>query len=378
MSKITSLADLHKVVLQENQNKKPGERKISGLHIGEISGKLPKVLVDITQKNIQKGELGYTSSFGLENLRDLISLDLNQRKGFQTTSENILLTNGSKQGLFYAINLLVKPGDEVILHRPYWNNYQYLVEHQGGKIVSLDLEKNGNLNLKLLTKLINPKTKLIIICNPHNPTGSIPDRENLEQLETVVKRHQVTVLADEIYEKLDYYQKHLSLGAISSLRDQVITLGGFSKSHQMTGFRIGYLVATPSFITKAAKLQANICTCPSTLSQLVAVDAIQNQNLVETLVNELKDRLVVLKKIFQHYPSWQADGAFYLFVDIRQKLRSDQTDQDICLELLGLGVALAPGSLFGLANYIRISYACEETLFQQSLPILEHYFNDHR
>ncbi len=370
---ITTLAELHRMVVEKNKDK-PINKQVCGLHIGEVSGRPPNSIIESTINAVKTKELGYTPTMGHLELRNLISKDLMERKQHSVSSSEIMITNGSKQALFYAIQLLINPGDEVIIHRPYWNSYQNLVEMKGGLLKTLDLEKNGNLNLETLIDLISSKTKMIIICSPHNPTGSIPDYDNMLQLAKIIKDKDITILSDEIYERLDFGHYHQSFAAIPEIKDKVITVGGFSKSHQMTGYRLGYLVAPLKIIKPAIILQSNICTCACTLSQYVAMDAITHQEEVGKLISNLKQRLLRLKTIFKNYPHWEARGAFYLFINISKRLNGNKNDKDICQELLDKGVAVAPGSLFMMDNYIRISYACSDEIFDRAVTILYEYF----
>ena len=380
---INSLADLHSLVTKLNNqviSDKKG-RLINCLHIGEISGKLPTTIVKSTIDNINNRSIGYTTSMGDYNLRDSIVTDLNKRKGFKIEPNNIIITNGSKQGLFYAIKLYIKPGDEVIIHRPYWNSYQKLVEMEGGKIISIPLEKNGNLNTNTIKKYINNRTKMIIICSPHNPTGSIPGEDSIKTLLSLINGKNISIISDEIYERIDFNHKHKSISTIArenNYKCNILTVGGFSKSHMMTGFRLGYLIADKNIIKKASVLQANICTCACSLSQYVAYDALtdgEGDKKILDLNNCLKSRLLILNDIFKTYPSWKADGAFYIFINISSKIKDFENDKDLCQKLLELGVAVAPGSLFGKPNYIRISYACSQEMFNISVPIFKKYFS---
>ncbi len=389
---INSLCDLHNLVTKLNKKNNitnieqlPNKvistpSLINSLHIGEISGKLPSNIINSTIYNINNKNIGYTPTLGYYSLRNLIATDLNKRKGFNILPDNIIITNGSKQGLFYAIKSLIKYGDEVIVHKPFWNSYKKLVEIEGGKIITIPLEKNGNLNIDIIKTYINSKTKIIIICNPHNPTGSIPEINSIKNLLSLVNGKDIYIISDEIYERIDFYNKHKSLAFIAkkyNYKCNILTIGGFSKSHMMTGFRIGYLIANQNIIKKASILQQNICTCVSSLSQYVAIDVLkdtESEKKIIELNNCLKSRLIILKNIFKTYPLWDSKGAFYIFVDIKNKLKKSENDKDLCKKLLNLGVAVAPGSLFGLPNYIRISYACSEEIFNNSIPILKKFF----
>ena len=373
---INSFAGLHKIVTDLNNNYNNGVGKqVCGLHIGEVSGRPPEHIIESTIRNVKTKNLGYTPTRGNTELIDLICNDLRHRKHFSINNQQVIITNGSKQGLFYAINILIDKGDEVIIHTPYWNSYQKLVEMSGGVLKTLPLETDGNLNLQVLGNMITDKTKMIIICSPHNPTGTIPDIDNMNKLADLIKDKNIVILSDEIYEQLDYNNHHHSFAHIASIRDKVITVGGFSKSHQMTGYRVGYLVAPESIITNATVLQANICTCACTLSQYVAIDAIKHIDDVNRLVLDLRQRLSRLLVIFENYPHWETKGAFYLFVNITKKINSSMTDTDICKELLSLGVGVAPGSLFNMPGHIRISYACSDEMFEIAVPILYKYFS---
>ena len=377
LKNINSLAELHNLVTELNKDDNTNKILVNSLHIGEISGKTPTTIINSTITRVKQEEINYTTTLGNSYLRQLIANDLNIRKGFFINQDNIILTNGSKQGLFYAIQMLINKDDEVIIHTPYWNSYESLVSMKEGKLITLPLEKNGNLNLELLATLITKKTKMLILCSPHNPTGSYPDKDNLIKLLELLKETNIVVLSDEIYERIDFLKQHCSIASLVNecqYKTDILTVGGFSKSHMMTGYRIGYLIASPALIEKSRLLQANICTCACSLSQYVAIDALQDTSIVDNLNKYLANRLTILNPIFKDYPMWTVKGAFYLFINITRKLVSNETDLDICERLLENKVAVAPGSFFNMKNYIRISYACSEDMFVRSVPILKHFF----
>ena len=373
---IESLAELHGIVKQSNPPP-------AAMHVGEITERPPTRVLEATQAAIQNDPLGYTESQGYQPLREEIANDMTTRKGIICAAQDILVVPGVKQGLFYLFHHLLEPGDEVILPTPHWSIYDSQIRHHGGVPVHTPLSWTGLLDLKHLEKCITPRTKVLVLCSPHNPTGTILPRPHLRDIAALLEDHpNITILSDEIYEHLDYNGLHTAVASLDTLKDRTYTLGGFSKSHCMTGYRLGYIIRTSSErtssektthsdITQLTKLQSIICTCPSTIAQHTALRLYRMEYLEQEGVlqrNMLDRRRIELVEAFKTCPYYLPTGAFYFFY--KPKCPNND-DRAYCTALLEQGVAVAPGSFFGKPGYIRVSYACSEADFRRGLQQLK-------
>lgn len=363
---IESLADLHQLV---KQSRPPP----AAMHVGEITERPPTRVLEATHAVIQSDPIGYTESQGYQPLREEISNDMTTRKGILCREDDVLVVPGVKQGLFYLFHHLLKPGDEVILPTPHWSIYDSQIRHHGGLPVHTPLSWTGLLDLEHLAKCITPRTKVIVLCTPHNPTGTLIPRTHLRDISTLLDAHpDITIISDEIYEHLDYNEDHVSVASLDGLKGRTYTLGGFSKSHCMTGYRLGYIIRTdPDDIRQLTRLQSIICTCPSTIAQRTALRLYRMKYLDQEGViqrNMLDKRRIELVEAFQTCPFYNPVGAFYFFYKPKCP---DNDDRAYCTALLEQGVAVAPGSFFGMPGYIRVSYACSEVDFRRGLRQLK-------
>lgn len=284
----------------------------------------------------------------------------------------IIVSSGAKQSIYNSILATVNPGDEVVIPTPYWVSYPAMVQLAGGTMVIIDTdEKNGfKVTLDQLEKAVTSKTKIFILCNPSNPTGSAYTKKELQALAKVVGRHNFLVLADEIYEKMVYDNFEFSSFASlnPNLKKKTILVNGISKTYAMTGWRIGYTAADESIISGMNKIQSHTTSHASSISQHAAVEAVAGpQFVISEMLNKFKKRreyffneLTSMEGITCYKP----EGAFYLFPNIshyihrKTNLLKIENSFDFAMYLLyEAHIAVVPGSAFGKENYLRLSYA---------------------
>jgi len=305
-------------------------------------------------------------------LRTAIQAKLKRENYLDYKLSEIIVSSGAKQSCYNAILATINPDDEVIVPSPYWVSYPAMVNLAQGKIVVLDTDERNGFRImpEQLENAITPKTKMFILCNPSNPTGSAYNKKELEALAEVAEKGDFYILTDEIYEKMVYDDfKFYSFATIApKLRDRIILVNGISKSYAMTGWRIGYTAANEHVIEGMNKIQSHSTSHPSSVSQFAAIEALTGpQYVINEMFVEFRKRreflyneLVSIKGITCYKP----EGAFYLFPNIFTFLNkhSDvlkvETSFDFAMHLLyEAHIAVVPGNAFGAEGYLRISYA---------------------
>jgi len=315
------------------------------------------------KKAIDEGFTKYTPTSGINELKEAICQKLYQDNNLRYSPKEILVSNGAKQALFNLIVALVDQGDEVIIPVPYWVSYVEMVKFAQGIPVFLPTD-NGKIDPKKLEEKITPKTKLLILNSPNNPTGSVLEKDELKKIAEVCVRYNIAVISDEIYEKLIYGKKHFSIASFNTkIKNLTIVVNGVSKSYAMTGWRIGYAAGPEEVIKAATRLQDHSTSNPSSISQKAALSALTGpQDHIPKMVYEFKKRrdfmLSQLKQIKNIYPITPY-GAFYIFINVSQ-LYNQQINGSLkfCEKLLeDAYVAAIPGVGFGDDRFIRFSFA---------------------
>ena len=334
---------------------------------------------DAAKKAIDDGFTKYTASSGIIELKEAICAKLRRDNWLDYEPKNIIVSTGAKQSLFNAIMVLVDPGDEVIVPVPYWVSYEEMVKIAEGKCVFLKTN-NFKINTQDLEKAITPKTKMLILCSPSNPTGVVYDEKELKQIAAICLKHNIYILSDEIYEKLIYGKKHISIASVNEkIKKLVIVVNGVSKAYAMTGWRIGYMAAEEEIIKAATRLQDHTTSNPSSISQKAALAAINGpEDHVAKMVYEYKkrrdfmvDRLNRIDGMIANRP----DGAFYVFANV-SKFYSDEVkgSLDFCQKLLeDAYVAVVPGIAFGDDRYVRLSFATGMEHIKRGLDRMEKF-----
>ena len=352
------------VLAKANELKSKG-KDIINLGIGQPDFLTPDNIMDAAIKAIKDGHHGYTPSNGILELREAVSKYIHENYNTEVNPDNILITPGGKPVIFFCALLFGDSQSEIIYPDPGFPIYRSMIKFSGAKPVPLNLKEEDNfeINLDDLLSLINNKTKLLIINNPNNPTGSFMSEQKIEELVKILEKFpNLVILSDEIYSKIIFDNNSMpSLLRYKSLRDRLIILEGWSKTFCMTGWRLGWSVWPTKFIDYANKLCVNNHSCPSSISQYAGIEALLGpQDEVKKIVNEFENRRnFIFKKLneLENISCFRPGGAFYAFPNISKSKLSGEKFAEIALNKYG--VALVPGTSFGdsAKNFIRISYA---------------------
>lgn len=342
---------------------------IINLTVGEPDYYEPSVASKAGIEAIENHFTHYTDASGIESLRERISLKLMHENKLSYSSEQITVSNGAKQAIFNTLFCLLEKGDEVIILAPFWGSYAELVKLSGGipKVVVPKDKSKFKVQVKEIEEKITSKTKVIIINSPSNPCGTVYGEKELLEFGKLFEKYDLVVVSDEIYEKLTYESSYVSIGALSDyLKENTITINGFSKSFGMTGWRVGYSAAPKVLAKEISKLQsqttANVCS----ISQVVAENAIHyfDEKNLESLKQKRDYLFKEMSEIRHINIDTKPEGAFYLFVDISEVFEmsydgvSISDSKNFCDLLLNYGkVAVISGESFGMPDYIRISFA---------------------
>jgi aspartate/methionine/tyrosine aminotransferase len=342
------------------------------LSMGEPDFHTPHNIKDAGINAIEENKTRYTLNQGTNELRIAISAKLKRDNNLDYNLNEIIVSSGAKQSVYNSILATVNPGDEVIIPAPYWVSYPAMVSLAGGKTVVIDTdEKTGfKINPEQLLSVITPKTKMLILCNPSNPTGSAYTKKELEVIAEIVLKNNFYVLVDEIYEKLVYDNfEFTSFASIDpELKKKTILVNGISKTYAMTGWRIGYTAASENVVNAINKIQSHTTSHASSISQHAAIEAVAGpQYVISEMLEEFRNRreyfyyeLTSIKGITCYKP----EGAFYLFPNISYYLHTKseilkvENSFDFAMHLLyEAHLAVVPGSAFGKEGYLRLSYA---------------------
>nr|AIT70231.1 aspartate aminotransferase [Saccharina sculpera] len=366
-----------------------GERVVS-LCVGEPDFQPPPAVIEATIAAAREGKTKYTGVTGTMDLRKAICADLVRRKNLEYAPADILIGNGAKQAVYQAVLAVVRPGDEVIIPTPYWPSYPEMVRLAGGVpvVVETTVEEEFLLTAEKLRGALTDRTRMLIFCNPSNPTGAVHSKERCEELAAVLseeggKGKGVWVLADEIYERITYDTTHVAFATMPGMFERTMTVNGFSKSHAMTGYRLGYLAASPIIIKAATIIQGQITSCASSISQEAGLAALSVSDAeMQTSFDIMRQKRDFVVKRLREMPGLTTavpEGAFYVFPDVSSHYGKTAPDgtviggaTDLCLYLLRVhSVALVTGEGFGYPKGIRLSYAASMEAITEALGELE-------
>ena len=367
-------------------SQKSSEMKAQGIDVinmsvGEPDFNTPDHIKEAAKKAIDDNYSRYSPVPGYADLRKAIVEKLKNENGLDYTVNEVLVSNGAKQSVCNTVMALVNPGDEVIIPAPYWVSYPQMVKLAGGTpvIVEAGFEQNFKMTPEQLEAAITPKTRLLILCSPSNPTGSVYTKEELAGLAEVIKRHDdLFVLADEIYEHINYVGHHESIAQFPGMKERSIIVNGVSKAYAMTGWRIGY-IAAPEWIVKGCnKLQGQYTSGPCSVSQKAAEFAYtQSQECVEQMRQAFERRRNLIVKLAQDIPGLEVNvpqGAFYLFPKCSSfygksyESTTINNSSDLALFLLEKGhVATVGGDAFGDPDCFRMSYATSDENIMEAM-----------
>jgi aspartate/methionine/tyrosine aminotransferase len=348
-------------------------RNVVHLEIGEPDFDTPAHITDAAVEALRKGATHYGPAAGIPELRAAIAEDSTRRRGVRATPEMVVVTPGAKPIMFFVILALVDDGDEVLYPNPGFPIYESMIRYIGGTPVPVRLleEKGFTLDVSQLCDRVGPRTRLIILNYPHNPTGGIIPESGLRAIAEVAIKHNVPVLSDEIYSRILYDVEHLSIAAIPGMESLAIVLDGFSKTYAMTGWRLGYGIMPAPMAQVVAKLQINATSCTATFSQIAAVQALRgDQTAVENMVAEFRrrrDAIVDGLRAIRGFSCVRPRGAFYVFPNIARTGFSSRALADKILDQGG--VACLSGTAFGEfgEGHLRFSYANSMENIQEAL-----------
>ena len=338
-------------------------RSVIHLEIGEPDFDTPANIREAAKAALDRGATHYTPTIGIPELRAAIASDATARKGFDVTPDRVVVVPGGKPVMFFAILALVDEGDEVIYPDPGFPIYESMASYVGGKAVPCPIrQENGfRLDPDELASLVTPRTRLVIINSPANPTGGVSTREDLERIAAVAREHDFTILADEIYGRILYEGEHVSIASLPDMAERTIVLDGFSKTYAMTGWRLGYAIVPDKLVTPFSRLIVNSVSCTNAATQWAGVEALTGpQDSVLAMVEEFRARRDLIVDGLNDIPGvtcLRPSGAFYVFPDISA---TGLTGTDLADRLLNEGgVSALAGTAFGQVgkHHLRFSYA---------------------
>ncbi|PTY78713.1 aspartate aminotransferase [Heyndrickxia sporothermodurans] len=360
---------------------------VIGLGAGEPDFNTPQHIIDAAAESMNKGFTKYTATGGLPELKKAIINKFKQDQHIDYHASEIIVTNGAKHALYTLFQVLLNRGDEVIIPIPYWVSYPEQVKLAGGQPVYINGQEKNNFKITpdQLTATITNKTKALIINSPSNPTGMLYTKEELTKIGEICLEHNILIISDEIYEKLIYdFHQHVSVAEISpELKNQTIIINGVSKSHSMTGWRIGYAAGNSEIIKAMTDLASHSTSNPTTPSQYGAIAAYNgSQEAVEMMREAFENRLNKIYKKLISIPGiscLKPQGAFYLFPNVKEaaEITGFKTVDELATALLEeANVAVIPGSGFGAPDYIRLSYATSLENLEEAVKRIEHYISN--
>ncbi len=367
-------------------SQKSSEMKAQGIDVinmsvGEPDFNTPDHIKEAAKKAIDENYSRYSPVPGYPDLRKAIVAKLKNENGLEYNVNEILVSNGAKQSVCNTVMALCNDGDEVIIPAPYWVSYPQMAKLAGAEpvIVNAGFEQNFKMTPEQLEAAITPKTRMLILCSPSNPTGSVYSQEELDALAKVILSHEeLYVLADEIYEHINYVGKHASIAKAEGMRERTIIVNGVSKAYAMTGWRIGY-IAAPEWIVKGCnKLQGQYTSGPCSVSQKAAEAAYtMDQTCVETMRQAFQRRRDLIVELAKDIPGLEVnvpEGAFYLFPKCSSfygKACGDKVinnSTDLAMFLLEEGhVATVGGDAFGDPECFRMSYATSDDNIREAM-----------
>lgn len=381
--RLNSLSPSETLAMSQKSNELKAQGiNVINLSVGEPDFFTPDYIKQAAKEAIDENFSFYSPVPGYLSLRKAIVDKLKRENNLEYTADQIVCSNGAKQSVCNVIMCIVGPEDEVIVPAPYWVSYVEMVKLAEGKnvIIEAGIEQDFKITPQQLEAAITPKTKALILCSPSNPTGSVYSKEELKALADVLAKYpNITIIADEIYEHINYIGKHESIAQFEEIKDRVAVINGVSKAYAMTGWRIGF-VAAPLWLAKACnKLQGQYTSGPSSIAQKASEAAFSgDQTPVEEMRKAFERRRdLVLDLIKEQIPEWECNkpgGAFYVFPKCSAYFGKSYGDRkindsaDLAMYLLEVGhVACVGGAAFGSPECIRLSYATSDENLTESI-----------
>jgi aminotransferase len=360
-------------------------QNVISLGIGEPDFVTPDVIRQAGIDSLTRGETRYTSNSGILELRQALVAKWAQLYGVEYDPEaETLITVGGSEALYLALTALLNPGDEVLIPEPCFVSYEAEVVFAGGTPVPIktEVETTFQVTGAQLEAALTPRTRVVLINYPNNPTGAVLDQERMLAIAAVAARHDLIVISDEIYDRLVYSGQHISFGSLPDMRDRTLIIGGFSKDYAMTGWRLGFALGPADVLGQMRKIhQYTIMSAPTT-AQVAAITALidpRAEDAVHAMREsyDLRRRLLVQGLNSIGMPTFEPRGAFYAFPDIRV---SGMTSDEFALTLLGeQQVACIPGPAFGVGGegYVRMCYATAKDKIEEALVRMHRFVQRH-
>ena len=397
--------------------RKEGE-KVLDFSLGEPDFSTPPHICEAAKRAMDAGFTHYVPSAGIPELREEIAIKIREENRVDVSAENVIVTPGAKQAIFAAMMSILNEGDEVIMLEPAWVSFEAAIRMAGGKPIWL-LRRDKPVNYDMMSSVVSEKTRMIVINSPNNPVGYVMEERELREIAEFASDHNVLVMSDEIYEKIIYEKKHVSIASLDAMSERTIIINGFSKTYAMTGWRVGYAVAPVEIVNTMLKIQQHSVTCASSISQYAALEALRSsQECVYEMVSEFKRRrdLIVRRLRDIGFACEMPDGAFYVFAGIptlstssassstsssstsssasssasssstsssasSPNSQNEQKDDVAFAEMLlrDTHIVVTPGSAFGNAgrNYVRFSYAASIEEISEGMARIEKLISSH-
>ena len=353
-----------------------GEKPLINLTIGEPDLPQPKIIIDETIGYMKDAKLGYPQLGGMIELREEIGRYYKEKYNLNIEPDEIIITVGSTEGLSTAIKTIIMPGDEVLTPLPVYPGYEPLITLAGAKLIKMDTSRdNFELTVDVLKNYVTPQTKAIILNYPSNPSGITISRENRDEILKFVKENHLYIISDEVYSEIIFEGEHNSF-LQDGYRENVILINGFSKSHSLTGWRIGYIIASKKMREYLVKVHQYAVTSASIISQKGALIALKECKDISSQVEIYKKRAEsVYKKLKEKQISViKPKGAIYIFVSLDEITKLNSLDFAKSL-LEEERVAVVPGIAFGMDNYIRISLVKDEEILNEAIDRFINFVN---
>jgi aspartate aminotransferase len=347
--------------------------------LGEPDFDTPPHVVDAAIEALKNGFTHYTPSAGIFDLREAIAYKSKMENNIPCNPLNVMVTP-TKLGIFNSVLTMLQKGDEVLLSDPGFVSYFQIINFSGAKAVSVRTTQENHFRMlpEDIAESITPKTKLIMLNSPENPTGCVATKEDIKGIADLAKDHDLYVISDEIYEKIIYDGEHISIASLDDMFQRTITLNGFSKAYAMTGWRLGWMVAPENIIKEVIKIQQHSISCAVSFAQKGGVAALKgSQDSVKEMVAEFKARRDMIVEGLNAIPDLHCNvpqGAFYVFV----KFDHDMSSVDFSKMLIEKAhVAVTPGSSFGMGGegFVRFSYATSRESIKEGLKAIEKALN---
>lgn len=348
--------------------------KVFNFGVGEPDFTTPQNVIDYAFECARNGKTHYTPSRGIMELREKIVDEVRTRDGIESGTGNILISS-AKYSINMALTSILEFGDEVLIPEPYYSSYPDIVKLCGGKPVPVGTDDDYDFDFESMGKLVNPRTRALIISNPTNPTGKVYSEKTMRKLVDFILENDLYLVSDEIYSELIYEGKMFSPASIPEAFERIVTIGGFSKSHAMTGWRIGYMLASKEIIDASDKIQQQTVTCAPSISQYAALEALKDKESPKKMKEEFRRRRELVAKLLSETGKLsfrKPEGTFYFFPEYQ----GDKTSKEFCEGLLNeKQVITTPGIAFGQQGekHFRASFAASDEVITEGLGRLNEY-----